>query len=74
MLWKGLSYCISCGELLLCADDSTTTLGSVECSFSSDDGLTLSGSAADLAPDLGNCVPVGRHVWYTRMTYLRGWE
>ena len=53
-----VSYCVSCGELLLCADDSTTTLGSVESSLSFNDGLTLSASAADLAPNLGNCVPV----------------
>ena len=54
----GLAYCVSCGELLLCADDGTTTLGSVESSLSSNDGLTLSARAADLAPDLSNCVPV----------------
>ena len=41
--WGGVSYCVSCGELLLCADDSTATLGSVESSFSSNDGLTLTG-------------------------------
>ena len=53
-----VSYCVSCGELLLCADDSTATLGSIESSLSSNDGLTLSTTAADLAPNLGNCVPV----------------
>ena len=54
----GLSYYVSRGEFLLCTDDSTSTLGSVESSFSSNDGLTLSASAADLAPNLGNRVPV----------------
>ena len=59
MFWgRVLSYCVSRGEFLLCTDNSTITLGSVKSSLSSNDGLTLSASAADLAPNLGNRVPV----------------
>lgn len=54
----GETYRVSCGELLLGADDSSGTLSLVECSFSSDNGFTLRRASTGLASDLGNGVPV----------------
>ena len=71
-LWEGvdkvvgvgvgcLAYGVSCGELLFCADDCATSLGSVQGTFASDDGLALGRSAVGLAADFGHGVPVVGH-------------
>ena len=52
------TYSVACGELLLSADDSSATLGLVERSFASDNGLALRGTSAGLAADLGYGVPI----------------
>ena len=54
----GGTYGIACGELLLGADDGSATLGLVEGSFASDNGLALRGASAGLAADLGYRVPI----------------
>ena len=45
---NGRAYGIASPELLLRTDDGTTSLGGVESGLSSDDGLTLSSTAARL--------------------------
>ena len=54
----GGTYGVACGELLLGADDSSTSLSLVDCSFASDNGLALRGTSAGLAADLGYRVPI----------------
>jgi hypothetical protein len=53
-----VTYCISCGEFLLCADDGSCSLSSVQGSLSSDDGLMLGGASGNFAPNFGNGIPV----------------
>lgn len=55
------TYGVACGEFLLSADDSSATLGLVDRSLSSHDGLALRRASAGLASDLSNGVPIVRH-------------
>lgn len=57
-----MAYDITGSEFLLCTDDSTGTLSSVQSALATDDSLTLRGPSARLAPDLGDGVPIVRHV------------
>lgn len=52
-----------CGrELLLCGEDGTATLSSVERALAFDCGFALSSSwSTDLAANLGGALPVVRH-------------
>lgn len=52
------TYGVACGEFLLGADDGATALGLVDGSLSSDDGFTLRGASAGLAPNLGYGIPI----------------
>lgn len=52
---------ITCGELLFRADDGAGALGLVQGCVAADDGLALRGTAAGLAADLGDGVPVVCH-------------
>lgn len=52
------TYGVACGKFLLGADDGSATLSLVDCSLSSDDGLTLRGASAGLAPNLGYGIPI----------------
>ena len=61
------AYSISCGVLLLCADDGTASLGLVKSSFSTNHGLTLGGSTTGLAADLSYGVPVVHDVCILEM-------
>lgn len=52
------TYRVACCVLLLGADDVTTSLGGVECALALDDGLTLRSTAAGLASNPSDGVPV----------------
>ena len=52
------TYGVASGKLLLGADDGSATLGLVNGSFASDNGLALRGTSAGLAADLGYGVPI----------------
>lgn len=52
------AYSVACGKFLFSADYVTTSLSSIESRFATDNGLSLRGSGADFAADLGNGVPV----------------
>lgn len=53
-----VAYSIASSELLFCTDDSSGTLSSIQSTFAADDGLTLRGTAARLASDLGDGIPI----------------
>lgn len=59
----GETYGITGLELLLCCDDASAALCCVQSGFATDDSLALStATGANLAADLGNGVPVVRHL------------
>ena len=55
------SYGVGAGIFLLRGDDVPASLGSVEGSFTADDGLTLGGATFGFATDFGDGVPVVSH-------------
>ena len=57
-----MTYRIAGGVLLLCRDDRTASLGGIEAALSTDDRLAHAAGAARLATDLGNGIPVVRHL------------
>lgn len=58
-----VTYCVGTAVLLLRANDAAASLSSVESGLSPNDGLALGGTrSADLAANLGDVVPVVRHL------------
>ena len=51
-------YSVTSGVFLLSADNGTGALSSVQSTLTTDDGLTLSSTAARSASDLGDLIPV----------------
>lgn len=61
MSW--VTYSVRSAVLLLRAEDATRTLGSVQGSLASNDGLPLSlARSTDLAANLGDIIPIVRHL------------
>lgn len=52
------SYRVAGAKFLLSPNDSSGALSCVQSTLSTDDGLTLRGSAARLAPNLSDGVPI----------------
>ena len=60
---NGRTYGVGTGVLLLSGENTTAALSSIESALSADDGLALGVSrSTDLGANLGNVVPVLRHV------------
>lgn len=59
---KRSTYRVSSTKLLLCTDDGTASLGSIESSLPTDDGLARSTASAGLASNLGDGIPIFRHI------------
>ena len=54
----GETYGVAGCEFLFCTGDVAGTLGSVDGSFTTDDGLTLRGAAVGFGADFGDGVPI----------------
>lgn len=52
------TYGVASGKFLLGADDGSAALSLVDCALSSDDGFTLRGASAGLAPNLSYGIPI----------------
>jgi len=57
-----MTYRIAGGVLLLCGHDRTASLSGVEGALSTHNGLAHAAGAASLAPDLGDGIPIVRHI------------
>lgn len=58
----GYTYSVASSELLLGVDGAASSSGSVQGGVATNHGLSLAGTGARLATNLGDLIPVVRHI------------